>query len=194
MKADRGTVGLVVALLAMFGIELVTNSVGNNASLLKLGALPDKGELNEQYWRFATYSFLHFNWLHLLVNAALLLWIGRIVERRVGIAQTGMIYFFSVLSSAAIILLVHSLHPKVGATVGASGGVFGLLGAALIISYRQNRTRFGRERRLRASLWVAILAGLGISFLPNISMAGHISGLIGGPLLVSIVRIREDEG
>jgi rhomboid protease GluP len=105
-----------------------------------------------------------------------------------------MIYFFSVLSSAAIILLVHSLHPKVGATVGASGGVFGLLGAALIISYRQNRTRFGRERRLRASLWVAILAGLGISFLPNISMAGHISGLIGGPLLVSIVRIRGDEG
>ena len=194
MKADRGTVGLVVALLAMFGIELVTNSVGNNASLLKLGALPDNGELNGQYWRFATYSFLHFNWLHLLVNAALLLWIGRIVERRVGIAQAGMIYFFSVLSSAAIILLVHSLHPKVGATVGASGGVFGLLGAALIISYRQNRTRFGRERRLRASLWVAILAGLGISFLPNISMAGHISGLIGGPLLVSIVRIRGDEG
>ena len=194
MKADRGTVGLVVALLAMFGIELVTNSVGNNASLLKLGALPDNGELNEQYWRFATYSFLHFNWLHLLVNAALLLWIGRIVERRVGIAQAGMIYFFSVLSSAAIILLVHNLHPKVGATVGASGGVFGLLGAALIISYRQNRTRFGRERRLRASLWVAILAGLGISFLPNISMAGHISGLIGGPLLVSIVRIRGDEG
>ena len=194
MKAGRGTVGLVVALLAMFGIELVTSTVGNNASLLKLGALPDNGELNEQYWRFATYSFLHFNWLHLLVNAALLLWIGRIVERRVGIAQAGMIYFFSVLSSAAIILLVHNLHPKVGATVGASGGVFGLLGAALIISYRQNRTRFGRERRLRASLWVAILAGLGISFLPNISMAGHISGLIGGPLLVSIVRIRGDEG
>jgi membrane associated rhomboid family serine protease len=48
-------------------LEIVTHSVGNDVALLKLGALPDNGELNGQYWRFATYSFLHFNWAHLLV-------------------------------------------------------------------------------------------------------------------------------
>ena len=68
MKAGLGTITLVVALLVVFGIELATHSVGNEASLLKLGALPDNGALQGQYWRVATYSFLHFNGAHLLVN------------------------------------------------------------------------------------------------------------------------------
>jgi len=49
---------------------------------LKLGALPDNGQLRGEFWRIATYSFLHFNWLHLLLNVGLLLWIGRIVEQK----------------------------------------------------------------------------------------------------------------
>jgi membrane associated rhomboid family serine protease len=70
------TTALVLALLLAFGLELATHSVGNDAALLKLGALSGNGELHGQYWRFATYSFLHFNGIHLLVNALLLFWIG----------------------------------------------------------------------------------------------------------------------
>jgi len=51
-----------------------------------------------------------------------LLWIGRVVEKRVNIADAVAIYVSSVLCSAAMILLVHHLYPKVGATMGASGG------------------------------------------------------------------------
>jgi membrane associated rhomboid family serine protease len=188
MKTGRGTVGLAAALLIVFGIELATHSVGDDASLLKLGALPDNAELNGQYWCFATYSFLHFNWTHLLVNLALLLWIGRIVERRVGIAQAGAIYFLSVICSAAIILLVHVWHPKAGATVGASGGIFGLLGAALVISSRQES-----NDRLRRWLWIVLLVGFGVSFLPDISMAGHIGGIIGGVSTASMLRVPRNE-
>jgi len=61
------------------------------------------------------------------------------------------------------------LASETSGTVGASGGVFGLLGAALIISYRQN----GHDR-LRRSLWIVLAAGFGVSLLPDISMAGHI--------------------
>ena len=131
MKATPGSVVLVLAFVGVFALEIVTQSVGNDAALLKLGALPDNGELNGQYWRFATYSFLHFNWAHLLVNSLLILWVGRILEKRIGTALTGAIYVCSVLSSAAVILLVHSWYPKMGATVGASGGMFGLVGATL---------------------------------------------------------------
>src|SRR5436190_21041823 len=110
----RWTIALVLVLVGVFGLELATHSVGNNDALLKLGALPDNGELQGQYWRLATYSFLHFNGVHLLVNASLLCWIGGMLERRMGATFTGAIYFCSVLFSALIILLVHSWHPKIG--------------------------------------------------------------------------------
>ena len=192
MKASLGTITLVVALLAVFGIELATHSVGNEASLLKLGALPDNGALHGQYWRVVTYSFLHFNGAHLLVNVLLLFWVGRIVEGWVGIRYAAAIYVSSVLSSAAIILLFHNLYPKAGATVGASGGIFGLLAAALIISHRHSPSALDLEGRLRSWLWIAFLAGLGISFLPGISMAGHVGGLIGGTLLACIAKLRKN--
>ena len=191
MKAAPGTITLVVALLVVFGIELATHSVGNEAFLLKLGAFRDNGALHGQYWRVATYSFLHFNGAHLLVNVLLLFWVGRIVESWVGITYAAAIYFSSVLSSAAVILLFHNLHPKGGATVGASGGIFGLLATALIISYRHSAGSLDRESRLRTWLWIALLAGLGISFLPGISMAGHVGGLIGGTLLACIAKFRK---
>jgi|ERR1700736_679261 len=185
---NRGTVWLIIAIAVAFGIEIVTNSVGSDAALLKLGALPDNGQLHGEYWRVATYSFLHFNWLHLLLNVGLLLWIGRTVEQQIGTGQGALIYFVSVICSAAVILLVHNWHPKESATVGASGGIFGLLGAALIISYRQNA-----EPRLKMLLWIVLVAGFTVSLLPDISMAGHIGGIIGGVPTALLVRVRRNE-
>jgi membrane associated rhomboid family serine protease len=99
-----------------------------------------------------------------------------------------LIYFVSVLCSAALILLVHNWHPKAGATVGASGGVFGLLGAALIISYQQKG-----NARLRRWLWTTLLVGFTISLFPAISMAGHVGGILGGGLIALLVKIRMNE-
>jgi rhomboid protease GluP len=190
MKVGTGTIILLAAFLGAFGIEITRHAVGNEALLLKLGALPDNGELHGEYWRLATYSFLHFNASHLLVNATLLLWIGRVIERRVNVVGAAAIYVSSVLCSAAMILLVHHLYPKIGATMGASGGMFGLLAAALIISYRQRAKPLDRRSRLRTLLWIALLAGLGISLLPGISMAGHVGGLIGGAVVAPVARLR----
>ena len=185
----QGTIWLILAIAIGFGIEIATNSIGNDSALLKLGALPDNGQLHGEFWRIATYSFLHFNWVHLLLNIGLLFWIGRIVEDQVGTGQGALIYFVSVLCSAAIILLVHNWYPKEGATVGASGGVFGLLGAALIISYRQNT-----DARLRMWLWLVLAIGFGVSLLPDISMAGHIGGIIGGVPVALLVKMRHKAG
>jgi len=184
----QGIIWLIVAIAIAFGIEIATNSVGNDSALLKLGALPDNGQLHGEFWRIATYSFLHFNWLHLILNVGLLFWIGRIVEQQVGTGRGALIYFVSVLCSAAVILLAHNWHPKEGATVGASGGVFGLLGTGLIISYRQNA-----DNRLRRSLWIVLAVGFGVSLLPDISMAGHIGGIIGGVPIALLLSMRRNE-
>ena len=184
----HGTPWLIVLLAVGFGIELATNSVGNDAGLLKLGALPDDGQLHGQFWRIATYSFLHFNWLHLALNVGLLWWIGRIVESQVGTMRETVTYFISVICSAVVILLAHSWHSKQGETVGASGGIFGLLGAALIISYRQKA-----GVRLRTVLWMVVVVGFGISFLPDISLAGHIGGIIGGVSTTLLLGIQSPD-
>jgi rhomboid protease GluP len=190
MKIDNilGTIWLIIAIAIGFGIEVATNSVGNDDALLKLGALPDNGQLHGEFWRVATYSFLHFNWLHLILNVGLLFWVGRIVEQQVGPGRGGLIYFVSVLCSAAVILLVHTWHPKEGATVGASGGVFGLLGAALIISYRRQA-----EPQLKMRLWIVLASGFAVSLLPDISMAGHIGGILGGVPAALLVKLRKNE-
>jgi rhomboid protease GluP len=183
-----GTAWLIVAITIGFGIELATNSVGNDTALLKLGALPDNGQLHGEFWRIATYSFLHFNWLHLAINVGLLWWIGRIVEQQVDTWRGALIYFVSVVCSAAVILLWHGMNPKEGATVGASGGIFGLLGAGLIVLYGKNS-----GERFRRRIWIALAVGFGVSFLPNISMAGHVGGIIGGVLTALLIKSPRNE-
>src|SRR5438552_18406479 len=80
---NRGTIVLILAITVGFGIEIATNSVGNDDALLKLSALPDNGQLRVEGWRIATCSFRHFNWMHLLLNVGLLFWSGRLVEQAV---------------------------------------------------------------------------------------------------------------
>jgi membrane associated rhomboid family serine protease len=185
---SRGTILLIVFLVVGFGIELATKSIGNDDALLKLGALPDNGQLHGEFWRIATYSFLHFNWLHLILNVALLFFIGRVAEAQVGIGRGALAYFISVIFSAAAILLWHNAHPKDGATVGASGGVFGLLGAALILSYRR-----GDRVQLRTRLWIILVIAFGVSLLPDISMSGHIGGIIGGVATAFLIPLQNNE-
>jgi membrane associated rhomboid family serine protease len=84
--------------------------------------------------------------------------------------------------------VVHNWYPKAGTTVGASGGIFGLLGAALIISYQQKA-----DNRLRRWLWTALLVGFTVSLFPGISMAGHAGGIVGGGLMALLMKIRMNE-
>lgn len=177
MKRTFATISLLTFLVIGFLIELATRSVADNGALLGLGALPGSGDLHREYWRVATYSFLHFDAVHLLLNVALLLWVGRLLERERGAITLLIIYTVSVTASAAVILLVHRWHPQPDAIVGASGGNFGLLSAALIFSCTDSGAKLQRRR-----LWLlaVLVAGFIYSLFPRISMAGHIGGVIGG--------------
>jgi membrane associated rhomboid family serine protease len=79
---------------------------------------------------------LHLNWQLFILNLAALWWLGRLVERRVGSIQLALIYGASILLSGIAILIWHGVYPGTDSAVGASGGIFGLAGAALILVYR----------------------------------------------------------
>jgi membrane associated rhomboid family serine protease len=115
--------------------------------------------------------FLHGSLLHLLTNMVMLYWIGTPMEQAVGHLRFLLIYFVSGLCGSAGALMLTDPN---AITVGASGAIFGILGAALV--YERQRTFV-----LGGSALSIIVINLVITFaIPNISIGGHIGGLIGG--------------
>jgi membrane associated rhomboid family serine protease len=133
------------------------------------------GVANGEVYRLVTGAFLHdpSNPLHLFFNMYILYWLGTMLEPVLGHVRFLALYFASLLAGS-FGALVASPH---GLTVGASGAVFGLMAAAFV---------FQRARGVdpwRSGLGPVILFNLALPFLfpnLNISIGGHIGGLIGG--------------
>jgi membrane associated rhomboid family serine protease len=125
------------------------------------------------WWRLVTTMFLHASVLHIAFNMFALWVIGRPVEQYLGSLRYVGLYFVSGLAGSAGALLQTPL-----VTVGASGAIFGILGAMMILEWQVT----GRLAGQAASL---IAINLVISFaIPGISWGGHVGGLIGGILVM----------
>jgi rhomboid protease GluP len=186
MSNRTATVWLEVCLVIVFLYEVAAGAAGSEAALLPLGALRTRGWSAIDSWRILTFSFLHLNALHLMLNIAGLYWLGGILERRVG--ARGMLAAFAAggLMSGVAGMLLGPFLPTTGVAVGASGAIFGLLAAALVITFRDDGKKGERNRRLRLVLTSCLIAGVVISFLPGVSLAGHIGGLAGGALVAAV--------
>jgi membrane associated rhomboid family serine protease len=183
MRARIGSATIVGLIIAMFILELARNAVSNDARLLSLGALPDSGQIHHEYWRLITAGFLHYDLTHLVLNTFLLLLIGPVVERRAGLAWLLFIFLTGSVTSFVGILIKHQLWPSQGVSLGASGGAFALLGAALVLVFRLR----SQDRRLRIRLGVVFVGGFTYSVLPGISMIGHITGLLAGTAMALLI-------
>jgi membrane associated rhomboid family serine protease len=128
---------------------------------------------NGGWWRLITAAFLHASIIHIGFNMYVLWVIGAPVEQYLGRARFLGLYFVSGLAGSAGALVVTPL----AVTVGASGAIFGILGALLIIEWQTTGRLAGN-----AMTWIVI--NLALSFvISNISIGGHIGGLIGGILV-----------
>ena len=124
------------------------------------------------WWRLITAAFLHGSVIHIGLNMLALAWLGAPVERYIGSVRYLGLYIVSGLAGSAGALVA----TPTSVTVGASGAVFGILGALLIIEYQQTGSVTGQAFTL-------ILINLAFSFtVAGISIGGHIGGLIGGIL------------
>jgi len=131
-----------------------------------------------EYWRLVTSGFLHSGLLHIGFNMWILWYAGTMLEPAIGRVNFLVLYFTSLLCGSFGALL---LDPD-ALTVGASGAIFGLLGGAFVAM------RARGIDPMQTGLGVTILLNLGITFLiPNISIGGHIGGLIGGALAALIL-------
>ena len=187
MRERRGTLVLATLWVAVFVCELAVGVAGRENALLSLGALRTLGWSGADAWRILTFSFLHLTWWHLASNAGALVWLGGIVERRMGSAVFAAIAAAGGLASGAAGMLLGRYLPTTGIMVGASGVVCGLLAAALLLVFVSPRSApaSDEDRRLQRPLLLALLAVAGVSLLPGVSLAGHLGGFVGGASMAS---------
>lgn len=173
-----GTIGLIaITVMVFLGQMAATQFVGHDL-LLELGA-KSRGEiLNGEVWRLITPIFLHIGIPHLFVNMYSLYAIGPAVERFFGTAR-----FVTTYLQAGIAGIIFSLALSPFPSAGASGAIFGMLGALAAFLYR-HRALFGRFGRLqlRQIILVALL-NLGLGLMPGIDNWGHLGGLVVGAAL-----------
>jgi membrane associated rhomboid family serine protease len=183
MRTYLGSVSIFCVMGVMFLIELARDAVGNDALLIGLGALPDSGQIDHEYWRLFTAGLLHYDVTHFVLNTLLLLLVGSVVERRAGTAWLLVIFLVGSVASCAGILMKHLFWPSQGISLGASGGLFALLGAGLVLVFQLP----SQSRMTRLRLIVPLFVGLTYSFLPRVTMIGHIVGLVlGGAIALSL--------
>lgn len=138
-----------------------------------------------QLWRLVTPIFVHGGSYHLLINMYSLYAIGPGVEKFFGHARTLVIYLLSAATGSLLSIAFNDAR-----SVGASGAIFGFLGAMGGFLYL-HRTAFGRfgQDQLRQIIVVALI-NLAIGFMPGIDNWGHLGGLIGGTAISFIIGPR----
>src|SRR4051794_18516270 len=176
----------VIAFLAsgQFGIG---SSGGGGSQLYIKGVLFGPLVNDGEYWRLITGGFLHAGFLHIAFNMYLLYILGNLLEPAIGSIRFGILYFASLLAGSAGALLVTPNSP----TVGASGAVFGLMGAAFFEMRARGMDPFGGAGIL-GGIGGLIIINLVFSFaLSGISVGGHIGGLIGGSLVALTYQLAD---
>ncbi|KAK7261922.1 hypothetical protein RIF29_28246 [Crotalaria pallida] len=164
-------------------------------TLRKLGALEkDLIVYDNETWRFFTCMFLHAGVVHLLANMFSLLFIGVRLEQEFGFLRIGLLYILSGFGGS-LLSLMHLKRDGVTVTisVGASGALFGLLGA-MLSELLTNWTIYANKCTALISLVVIIGLNLAVGFLPHVDNSAHIGGFLSGFFLGFILLMRPQYG
>jgi rhomboid protease GluP len=182
---------LLVAIGIVFLGEVFGPKVQGESLLVVLGASWAEPVLAGQVWRLATAMFLHAGILHLLVNAWALYQLGALVEILLGSARLAAIYFASGLVGSLASVAWDLATGRAVPSVGASGAIFGLLGAliAFLLRHRDRLRPEARSLLLQLLFWAGINIVFGFT-TPMIDNAAHLGGLAAGFVLGAFVRPR----
>jgi membrane associated rhomboid family serine protease len=173
MRSSSGvpvvTYSLIALNIAVFAIDFVTGG-----SLY--GWLAYRGDFTAlQPWRMLTSAFMHASVLHLLFNMFSLFVFGPVIEHAVGRVRFAALYLLAAFGGSLAVLLLAPMQ----AVVGASGAIFGLLGAFFIIQRRLG----GNNTQL------LVLIGLNVAFgfiVPNVAWQAHLGGLVVGAAVAAV--------
>ncbi len=177
MLSTKTIIAVTAAAFIVIGLrDGQFDGTGRTANDLVLyGPLVHHGE----WWRIFTVSLVHEGFLHIFFNMFLLWIIGQLLEPGAGPVRFGLLYVVSVAAGSAGALIA---QPHVAAA-GASGGVFGIAAAATIVMQRQG------VRFWDTGFGPLLLFNLFLDYfvIPNVSIASHIGGAIGGLIAAELM-------
>jgi membrane associated rhomboid family serine protease len=179
------TLSLIAINVVMFVATAVSAGLVGNSPLdnyrspvfVDLSQVPLLVDLG-QWWRLITAAFLHIGPLHLVLNMLALLVFGSELERQLGRWRFRALYLLSVLGGAAAIQLFGN---PAGAVAGASTAIYGLLGGLGVVM-------LVRRQDIRGLLTLLAI-NVVISFLPGVSLLGHLGGLIAGAATAGVMLL-----
>ena len=187
------TTGLIIINVAVFLILSFFGQTEDAYFMLQHGAMFESlvTEMH-QYYRIITSIFLHFGIQHLLNNMVMLGAIGWNLEREVGKIRFLVIYLVSGIAGNILSMYLNIIHDEQVVSAGASGAIFGLMGA-LVYVVIINRGRLGRlsGRGMLILVFLSLYFGLTSSGVDNWA---HIGGLVSGFILAMILYRRKKYG
>lgn len=177
-------VGLCVAVFAAMMME--SRMQPTEETFLAWGALYGPLVKSGQYWRLVTCAFLHGGIIHIAFNGMAMVYLGGMLEMMQGTARFLAVYFFSVVTASLTSILWNNAR----LSVGASGGIFGLLGAflAMMLLYYKDCPG-GLRRTFWKWIGTVVVYNVAFSLLPIVDASAHAGGFIGG-LAMGLVVMR----
>lgn len=189
---------LIAVNIAMFAWEIAAGALADRDTIIEAGALvrdriivPGEALMRDrlasgEWWRIMSAMFLHGGIDHLLGNVIVLYIVGMACEHAFGGARTAFVYFASGIAGGLV-----SLAASPGPSVGASGAIFGVIAAVVVVLYRHQNRFYLRDKRIGfvLAMWAGwqILTGLANPFIDNFA---HLGGLAGGALATLPLRPR----
>ena len=169
---------LAINIIVWLLMQLLGGFLNQDADiLLRFGAMFGPLIATGEYWRFFTAMFLHAGIIHLFFNCFALFIFGRLVEGVYGNVRFTTIYLLAGLSGG----ILSYMFNRTVIAVGASGAIFGILGAlaAYFVVHRNTLGEMGRRNLTGIATVAAINLAIGL-LIPNIDNWAHFGGLAGG--------------
>lgn len=164
---------------------IIDNIYGQTQTLqLMLSTQRELVYLKHQFYRVITSEFIHLDFVHLLLNMFVLYNVGRKCENHLGKFKYLSIYLISGISGALLSMAFHNTY-----SLGASGSIFGILGALLYFGYYY---RAYLSQMLAVEIIPAILLNLSLGFFAKgVDNFAHIGGLIGGVAIIMALGVKD---
>ena len=186
----KGCIALAVVNIAVFLYQSVTGTAGNAEYLASHGAVffPYM-ESREAWYPLFTAMYLHFDFEHLANNMVMLLAVGRYVEKDMGTVRFLIVYTVSGLLGNILSLGFDIYAGEYAVSAGASGAVFGLVGALLAMAVKNKGSIEGLGiKQILLMIVLSLVSGLTSAGVDNVAHAG---GLVTG-FLIGLILFRRN--
>ncbi|WP_429970976.1 rhomboid family intramembrane serine protease [Fructilactobacillus sp. Tb1] len=178
------TYGLVSIMVLYFVVMTCAGGTENSAILLHFGAEYNPLIKAGEWWRLITPIFIHIGYQHLILNLIVLYYFGRIIE-----LYFGHLKFLIIFIGSGIMGNLMSFAFENGISAGSSTSIFGLFGAFAVLYLKLKNDPFIQNYGKTCLLFIVLNFVMDI-FMPNVSLIGHIGGLLGGYLISMIIGIK----